>query len=122
MPLSDTEKTRIRMLLGWGARYWQLESRLENSMEAVSNNLPDETAQIQDILTDLTDIDTKITDALGTVGVTGVSAIKLDSDQGISHLKAEGRRLVEAIAAILQVNIKKNYYGGSLTGGYIPQG
>lgn len=110
------------MLLGWGARYWQLESRLENSMEAVSNNLPDETLQIQGILEDLTDIDTKITDALGTVGVTGVSAIKLDSDQGISHLKAEGRRLVEAIAAILQVNIKKNYYGSSMAGGYIPQG
>lgn len=122
MAFTPTEKTRIRMLLGWGARFWQLETRLENAMEAVETTLPEETEQIQSMLVSLTDIDTKITDALGTVGVTGVSAIHLDSDQGIGHLRAEGRRLVEAIAAILQVPIKKNYYGGSMAGGYMPQG
>lgn len=116
MAFTATEKTRIRMLLGWGARYWQLESRLENSMEAVESTLPEDTAKIQAILVQLTDIDTKITEALGTAGVTGVSSIKLDSDQGISHFKAEGRRLVEAISTILQVPIKKNYYGGSMVG------
>ena len=68
------------------------------------------------------DVDAKITDALGTVGVTGVSSIHLDSDQGIGHLKSEGRRLVEAIASILQVQIKKNYYGGSMTGGAMSYG
>lgn len=104
------------MLLGWGARFWQLETRLENAIDAVDTTLPEETLKIQAILTDLTDIDSKITDALGTVGVTGVSSIHLDSDQGLSHLRAEGRRLVEAIATILQVNIKKNYYGGSMKG------
>lgn len=122
MPFSETEKSRIRMLLGWGARFWQLETRLENAIDAVNTTLPEEVTRIQTILTQLTDIDTKITDALGTVGVTGVSAIKLDSDQGISHLRSEGRRLVEAIAAILQVPIKRNYYGGGMTGGYMPQG
>ncbi len=116
MAFSSAEKTRIRMLLGWGARFWQLETRLENALEAVEQTLPDETASIQTILVSLTDIDTKITEALGTVGVTGVSSIHLDSDQGISHLRAEGRRLVEAIAVILQVAIKKNFYGGSMTG------
>jgi hypothetical protein len=85
-------------------------------MEAVEETLPDETSRIQGILTSLTDIDTKITDALGTVGVFQADTIRLDSDQGISHLRAEGRRLVEAIAVILQVPIKKNYYGGSMTG------
>ena len=116
MAFTSTEKTRIRMLLGWGARFWQLETRLENAMDAVETTLPDETAQIQSILVLLTDIDTKLTDALGTVGVTAVSSIHLDSDQGINHLRSEGRRLVEAIAAILQVFIKRNYYGGTMTG------
>src|ERR1041384_3041710 len=111
MAFSSTEKTRIRMLLGWGARFWQLETRLENAMEAVEQTLPDDTAKIQAILVQLTDIDAKITDALGTVGVTGADTIHLQADQGISHLRAEGRRLVETIAVILQVNIKKNYYG-----------
>ncbi len=123
MAFTDTEKTRIRMLLGWGARFWQLETRLENAIEAVESTLPDETLQIQAILTALTAIDTKITDALATVGVTGVSSIKLDSDQGIGHLRSEGRRQVEAIASILQVPIKKNYYSaGSMTGAYINYG
>lgn len=85
-------------------------------MEAVEATLPEDMAKIQSILTSLTDIDTKITDALGTVGVTDVSSIHLDSDQGLSHLRSEGRRLVEAIATILQVPIKKNYYGGTITG------
>lgn len=116
MAFTPTEKARIRMLLGWGARFWQLETRLENAMEAVEQTLTEETAQIQTLLTSLTAIDTKITDALGTVGVSNVDTIALDSDQGISYLRAEGRRLVEAIASILQVPIKKNFYGGSMTG------
>ena len=116
MAFTAPEKTRIRMLLGWGARFWQLETRLENAMDAVEQTLPEETLKVQAILVVLTDIDTKITDALGTVGVTGVSTIHLDSDQGLSHLRAEGRRQVEAIATIFQVPIKRNYYGGSMTG------
>lgn len=116
MAFTDEEKSRIRLLLGWGARFWQLETRLENAMSAVESELPEETLRIQEILAVLTDIDTKITDALGTVGVTGVDVIHLDSDQGIQHLKAEGRRQVEAIAVILQVPVKKNFYGSSITG------
>lgn len=116
MAFTSTEKSRIRMLLGWGARFWQLETRLENAITAVEQTLPDETIEIQGILTALTAIDLQITDALGTVGVTAVSSIHLDSDQGIGHLRSEGRRQVEAIASILQVNIKKNYYGGGMTG------
>lgn len=116
MAFTSAEKMRIRKLLGWGARFWQLETRLEQSMNAVEQTLPDETAEIQSILTQLTVIDGQITSALDTAGVTAVSSIHLDSDQGISHFRSEGRRLVEAIATILQVNIKKNYYGGTMTG------
>jgi hypothetical protein len=123
MAFTSTEKARIRELLGWGARFWQLETRLESAMSAVELNLPDETALIQATLVSLTDIDTMITAALGTVGVTGVSTIHLDSDQGIGHLKSEGRRLVEGIAIILQVNIKKNFYAnGGMQGGLVNYG
>jgi hypothetical protein len=116
MAFTPTEKTRIRMLLGWGARLWQLETRLENAMDAVEQQLPEETALIQSTLVALAALDTKITSATDTVGVSNVDTIALDSDQGISHLRAEGRRLVESIATILQVPIKRNYYGGSMTG------
>lgn len=116
MAFTQTEKTRIRMLLGWGARFWQTQTRLERAMEAVEMTLPDETAKIQALLTDLTAIDTRITGQLDTVGTTQVDTIHLQGDQGIGHLRAEGRRLVEAIAVILQVDIKRNYYGGTMTG------
>lgn len=123
MAFTSTEKARIRELLGWGARFWQLFTRLENAMMAVEQTLPDETALIQATLVSLTAIDTMITAALGTVGVTGVSTIRLDSDQGIGHLKSEGRRLVESIAVILQVPIKKNFYSsGGMAGGLISYG
>lgn len=116
MAFTLVEKTRIRMLLGWGARFWQFDTRLENAMSAVEETLPEETAQIQSILTALTAIDSQITDALGTVGVTGVSSIHLEGDQGIRHLRAEGRRQVDAIASILQVDVRKNYYGATMRG------
>lgn len=119
MAFTEAEKTRIRMLLGYGARFTQTETRLENAMISVETTLPEETLRVQSMLTSLTSIDTKITEALDTAGVTGVSSIKLDSDQGISHFKAEGRRLVEAIAVILQVSVRRNFYGGSMTGGPI---
>ena len=123
MAFSSQEKMRIRMLLGWGARFWQMNTRLESSMNAVEQTLPDETAQIQSILTQLTTLDGQITAALGTVGVTAVDTIHLDSDQGIAHLKNEGARLVEAIAHILQVEIKKNYYrSGGTRSGYMTFG
>lgn len=119
MPFTSTEKMRIRKLTGWGARFWQLQTRLEKAMEAVETTLPDETAEIQSILSQLTTLDGKITSALDTVGVTAVDTIHLDSDQGLNHLRREGARLVEAIAHILQVEIKKNYYlQGSMTGQY----
>jgi low affinity Fe/Cu permease len=123
MPFLSSEKARIRVLLGWGARFWQLQTRLEAAMTAVETVLPDETALIQGYLVSLTDIDTKITSALETVGVTKVDTIGLDSDQGIMHLKNEGARLVEAIAHVLQVEIKKNYYrAGGMRGGYMSFG
>lgn len=123
MAFTSTEKARMRVLLGWGARFWQLQTRLESSMTAVETTLPDETALIQSYLTQLTAIDAQITSALGTVGVTAVDTIHLDSDQGIMHLKNEGSRLVEAIAHILQVDIKKNYYrSGGNRGGYMSFG
>lgn len=117
MAFLTTEKARIRMLTGWGARFWQLYTRLEKAMEAVEQTLPEETAMIQSFLVSLTAIDALIVSALGTVGVTGVSSLHLDSDQGISHLKAEGARLVNSIAVILQVDVKKNYYAGGMVGG-----
>lgn len=123
MPFLSSEKARIRVLLGWGARFWQLQTRLEAAMSAVETTLPDETVLIQSYLTQLTSIDTQITSALNTVGVTKVDEIGLDSDQGLQHLRREGARLVEAIAHVLQVEIKKNYYHTSaLRGGYMQYG
>lgn len=116
MPFTAAEKTRIRMLLGWGARFWQTETRLESAMAAVETDFPDEMNLIKATLVTLTDIDAKITDALETVGVSAVSTIHLDSDQGLSHLRAEGRRLVSSIATTLQVPINRNFYGGGLGG------
>lgn len=119
MPFTETEKTRIRVLLGYSARFLQNQTTLELAMSAIEQTRPDEVLQVRDFLVQLASLDALITDTLSLMGTLAVSSIKLQGDQGIGHLKAEGRRLVEAISVIFQTPIKKNYYGGSQLGAYV---
>lgn len=121
MAFTGAERARIRSLLGWGARFHHLETRLENALDALAD-LPDDENLIKSYLTQLTTIDTAIADCASTFGVKKTGSIELESDQGLGFQKSEGRRLVEAIADILGVDINRNFYGGSIKGGPMQYG
>jgi hypothetical protein len=124
MAFTSPERSRIRALLGWGARYFNLSTPLEAAMNAIDTiPLPDDEAQIRTFLTELTALDVLITEARGLIGVKQTGSIVLTDDQGIMGLRSEGARLVEAIAAILSVEVFKNFYrSGSPRGGYLRYG
>lgn len=119
--ITDPERARIRSLLGWGARWHHLQTRLESAFNAM-DQLPDDVNQIRTYLTQLTSIDSLIAEAQGIIGVKRTGSIELVDDQGIGGLRSEGRRLVEAIDAILGAGIKRNFYGGGMQGGAIQSG
>jgi hypothetical protein len=124
MAFTGAEKARIRALLGWGARYFNLSTPLEAAMKAIEDiPLPDDEAQIRAYLTQLDLIDTQIAEARGIAGVKQTGSIVLTDDQGLFLLRSEGARLVDAIAAILSVEVLKNFYrNGSPRGGEIRYG
>jgi len=121
MGFTDPERARIRSLLGWVARWHHMQTRLESAFTAM-DQLPDDVTQIRTYLTQLDSIDSLLAEAQGIAGVKRTGSIELVDDQGISVLKSEGRRLVEAIDAILGAGIKRNFYGGGMTGGVMQQG
>lgn len=106
------ERARIRSLLGWEARFLQYDSRLESALDAIDQNSPADQTLIRSLLTQLTALDVRITASQSRFGVERVGSIWLKSDYTIGLLKSEGKRLVGTIAAILGVEIKRNFYGG----------
>lgn len=122
MAFTDTERARLRSLLGWSSLYHETDDRLENAMDAFEN-IPADLARVRELLTELTTIDVLITSARDTAGVLVAGSIELAADSGQGFHKTEGRRLVNAIAALIGVQVKRNFYSaGSPMGGEMAYG
>lgn len=115
------ERARIRQLLGWEARYLQFDTRLESAMDAINQNSPADQTIIRSILTQLTALDTKLVSAQVKFGVDRVGSIWLNTSNMLGLLKSEARRLVVSLGAILGVEVRSNYYGGSAAKGGVRQ-
>lgn len=120
MALTAAEKARVRDLTGWAAIFHELDRSMENALDAIATT-PDDETRIRGHLTQLTDIDTRLTDARDRLMASAVGTITLNPAE-ISQLRAEGRRYVEAIASILRVQVKRNFYGGNSGGGWMAFG
>jgi hypothetical protein len=119
---TDEERARLRVLLGWSSLYHETDDRLENAMDAFST-VPTDLARIRTLLTELDTIDALIVQSRDTAGVTKAGSIELMSDSGQGFHKSEGRRLVNAIAALIGCEVKRNYYSaGAPKGGEIHYG
>lgn len=110
MALTDTQKSDIRDLLGWPARFHDSDGRLERAFIALASLPTDETLIIA-LLAKAKDFEVRITDALGRIKASSVGSITLNPAE-IAMLKMEGRRVVRRMAAILHVPIKQCSFGG----------
>lgn len=115
MALSATQKSDIRDLLGWPARFHDDDGRLERAFSALEA-LPTDETLIASLLTKAKDLEMRITDALGRIKVSSAGSITLNPAE-ISMLRAEGRRCVNRMAAILGVEVKQHSFGGGTGGG-----
>lgn len=115
MALTTAQRSEIRDLLGWPARFHDNDSRLERAFDAIAE-LPEDEAIVIELLEKAQDIEVRITDALGRIKASAVGSITLNAAE-ISQLRAEGRRAVNRIAAILYVPVKQNSFGGGAAGG-----
>lgn len=122
MPFTDAERARLRSLLGWSSLYHEVDDRLENAMDAFET-VPADLDRVRELLDELTTIDTLIVSARDTAGVLVAGSIELAADSGQGFHKAEGRRLVNAIAALIGVHVKRNFYSaGAPSGGELNYG
>ena len=113
-PFTPTERAKVRWYLGWSARFHQMDSRLEQAMNAVDMEPTDDTRNL--IVANLTAMDglnTRIVDAYNRLKALKVGSIDLPSHGEIGMLRSEGRRLGGQVAAALGVETRHDVWSGS---------
>lgn len=110
-PLSETERSQIRIYMGWPARYFQQHPELQMSMEALDDASEEDRTQVRIALAGVADIDTRLTDALSRNRAEEVGSIKLNPRE-IGNLRSEGRRYVGRLAAALGVGVLNDSFSG----------
>lgn len=123
MAFTNEEKARIRRLGGWGSRWTQTETRLNTSMDAIGATGPWDEKQVRDLLEQLNVLDVRLRENYDLIGVKQTGSIVLDDTAGVAGLRSECARIVEGIYAVLECDVKHNFYrSGSLRGGQIQYG
>lgn len=111
MAWTETQKAQVRLYLGWPARFWQTDSRLEQAMNAV-NDKAEELALCTALLTSLADIDTRITACYTRLKALKVGKIELPGAGELGALRSEGKRLSARLALTLGVAMRPGVWGG----------
>lgn len=127
--LTEAQQASIRFYTGYTGRFRQFDTRLDQSMRAIQTT-PETEALVTNALTTtppgllalLQDIDNKLTAAHGRLRASKVGSIELNSSE-IFMLRAEGRRHVGRLCALLGVERGEDVFGegrgafASATGG-----
>lgn len=113
-PFTTVQRAKIRWYLGWSARFHQADSRLEQAMNAVDQEVDDSSHDL--IVANITALDaigTKMTAAYDRLKALKVGSIDLPGAGEIGMLRSEGRRLGGQIAACLGVETRHDVWSGS---------
>jgi len=127
MALSATQKAQVRLYLGWSARFFQFDSRLEQAMSAVATE-PEHELQITDtlvnngLLASVSDILTKLTDSHKRLKATKVGSIDLPGFGEIQALRMEGKRHVKTLGSILGVEVRNDIFSSARSTSFASHG
>jgi len=113
MALTDEERSRIRQLLGWPERFHQTDSALEQSMNAIDTRV-ESLPLLRASLVETATIDGNIRDAKLRFQAEQVGSIKLQGVDELGLLRSLGRAEVGKIAVQLGVEVRHDYYSGTL--------
>ena len=120
MPLSETDRTKIRMYMGWSPLFFPTNVALENAMNAV-DELPEVLTLIQNaigdsppgIIASLEDIEAKIVGSHNRLKADEVGSIVLNR-QELKQLYREGKRITSKLAVLLGTNVVTDIWSGVL--------
>lgn len=118
MAFTDTQKAQIRRALGWSARYYQFDSRLDQAMSSLATQpevelLVTGTLENNGILANIDDIQTKLRASHARLKANKVGSIEL-RQQEVVQLRSEGDRWVNDLARILGVETRQGgIFGGA---------
>lgn len=97
--MTDAERARVRRYLGFSDRSQGLFTVLESTISSLSSEGEED---VLNILDELTDIETKLSDARCRLKAARVEDITLNSDE-IYALRDEGKRLVRDLSTVLGI-------------------
>lgn len=112
MALTEDQKFKIRLYLGWSERFHQHDSALEQAMSALETRPPAE-AGVVSLLAECERIDADITAAEKRLKASSVGPATLNG-QEINQLRDRGRQFVGRIASILGVEVRNDVFSGAL--------
>lgn len=117
--LSEDEKARIRMYLGYSAQYRQTYYVLEGAMVAIQDDSA-EIVLIREMLVDLDDIDTKIRTSRGRQTVKSADNVVMAGREELKALRSEGQMVAERLARLLGVSCLGGAFGSAgVSSGYL---
>lgn len=119
MALTDDQKAAVRRYLGYPDVNRALHHDLEGAMTAIS---AEGAAQVAGILTRLDTIEDTLESSWSRQKVVRAEEITLAGDGEIRALRAEGRRLVYQLAAVLDVHPRRDMFGGGPASGPLRRG
>jgi hypothetical protein len=111
--LTPSEKTKIRMYLGYPSNWRYKHPRLEGVLE---NDIDDDVAaEIRAALANVADLDAKIaSDGISSAGIKRVEDIEFFASGRVSiELRQWGKFYVNRISILLGVPIYSDYFGSS---------
>lgn len=112
MAFTDTQRAQVRLYLGWPARFWQSDSRLEQAMNSIDDKA-EELTICTGLLTSLADIDTRLTACYTRLKALAVGKITLPGQGELMALRSEGRRFAGRLASTLGVAVRHDVWSGS---------
>lgn len=121
MALSPAQRVQVRTYLGWSARFHQMDSALEQAMNALdqdADSLSLVTRALNDplgpgLLASIVDVDTKLVGADTTLLVSAAGTVQLDPARQVALLRSKGRMFVGRLAALLGVPVREDYFAGA---------
>lgn len=121
MALTPAQRVSVRTYLGWSARFHQMDSGLEQAMNALDQDADSElyvTRALGDaagpgLLASIADIDTKLVGADATLLVDQAGTVKLNAQQQVGLLRSKGRMFVARLASLLGVPVRADYFAGA---------
>jgi len=106
--LTATQKASVRRYLGYPDVNREPHHNLEGALVALS---AEGEAIVIDILAKLATLDTRLESRQATQGIKRAEEVEFFETAGLTGLWMEGRRLVEQLAALLDVQIRRQIYG-----------